>query len=169
VKEGMVRHLGTIDPATAVITAVGVLLDNLAGIAFAANGTLYGVTGDGGMVGETLFTVSTVDASTTLVVALGAGTDGETIAFNSTDGLMYHASGLGSHAFDSIDLVTLAVTPITLTDDTYSEILAMTWDPVGSVFLVADLDLGWFSATTTGTFVSLGGSAAAYKGLAFAP
>jgi hypothetical protein len=37
---------------------------------------LYGVTGDGATVRETLFTIDTSDASTTLVTPLGNGNDG---------------------------------------------------------------------------------------------
>jgi len=47
---------------------------------FDSNGTLYAVEGDGGGVPEALFTVSTANASATLFMQLGAGSDGETIA-----------------------------------------------------------------------------------------
>src|SRR5439155_12783760 len=87
------RQLVKIDSGTGVATSIGNTGDNFAGLAFDSNGTLYGVTGDGATVPETLYTLSTSDASKTLVCTLGNGSDGEVIAFNPDDGLLYHASG----------------------------------------------------------------------------
>ena len=59
------RYLGIIDPATGIIAEIGNLGDNVANIAF-VNSVLYGVTGDGAAVGETLYTIDTVNAAMTL-------------------------------------------------------------------------------------------------------
>ena len=75
---------------------------------------LFGVTGDGAPVNaESFFSVSIVDASTDLIQPLGNGDDGESIAFNSADGLMYHWSGLGDQIMETINLNDQAVTNIT--------------------------------------------------------
>jgi hypothetical protein len=75
------RHLVTINPTTFVATDRGEISeDGMADIAFAANGTLYGVTGDGGTNSETLWTINKTTAAATLVLALGNGDDGEAIA-----------------------------------------------------------------------------------------
>jgi hypothetical protein len=78
---------------------VGILTVLAIGAAFApaaVAATLYGVTGDGGSAPETLYTLSQTDASRTFVRAFGNGDDGEAIAFNPDDGLLYHASGSGA-------------------------------------------------------------------------
>ena len=87
------RELVTINPATGVATSIGDTGDAFAGITFDDMGTLYGVTGDGASVSETLFTLDTTTAISTMVTPLGNGDDGETIGFNPDDGLIYHASG----------------------------------------------------------------------------
>lgn len=87
------RELVTIDPATGIATSIGNTLDAFAGIVFDDEGTLYGVTGDGAAVSETLFILDITTAISTMVTPLGNGDDGEAIGFNPDDGLLYHASG----------------------------------------------------------------------------
>ncbi len=87
------RELVTINPATGVATSIGDTGDSFAGITFDDMGILYGVTGDGASVSETLFILDTTTAISTMVTPLGNGDDGETIGFNPDDGLIYHASG----------------------------------------------------------------------------
>lgn len=87
------RVLGTVDPATGVVTQIGNLGDAFAGIAFSCAGVLYGVTGDGANVPESFFSINQTTGAATLISALGRGDDGETIGFNPVDNMMYHASG----------------------------------------------------------------------------
>src|ERR1700719_177778 len=63
-------ELGTLNPTTGIVTAIGNTGDNFAGITFATNGTLYGVTGDGATTPSTLFTLNTTTGAPTLVKAL---------------------------------------------------------------------------------------------------
>jgi hypothetical protein len=78
---GQNRTLVTVNTTTFVTTAVGELgQDGMADLAFSAGGTLYGVTGDGATTPETLYTIDKATAATTLVIALGNGLDGESIA-----------------------------------------------------------------------------------------
>ena len=78
---GKNRTLATINPTTLVATKIGTLgQDGMADLAFLANGTLVGVTGDGATNPETLYSINTLTAATTLIVALGNGLDGECIA-----------------------------------------------------------------------------------------
>jgi hypothetical protein len=75
------RTLVTINPTTLVVTAIGALgQDGMADLAFSADGTLYGVTGDGGDPAATLFTIDKTNAATTQFLALGNGGFGEAIA-----------------------------------------------------------------------------------------
>ncbi|MCH7519169.1 MAG: hypothetical protein IH964_09100 [Candidatus Dadabacteria bacterium] len=123
------RVLVTVDEDTGVATLIGDTGDAFSTIAFDASGTLYGVTGDGANVPETLFTLSKTNGLPTFVQTLGNGDDGEAIAFNPVDGLLYHASGFGSlninQIFETINLQNGIVTPISLSDDDSSETTAL--------------------------------------------
>lgn len=75
------RRLARMDLATAVLTDVGDLGDAFASLTFCPDGTLYGVTGNGAAVAETLYTIDPTTGTPTLVGALGNGADGEIIAY----------------------------------------------------------------------------------------
>ena len=89
------RELVTIDPDTGVATSRGNTGDRFSAIAF-DRGTLFGVTGDGAGLAETLYRISTSDASAKVFCSLGTGDDGEALAFNPSDGTLYHYSGTSS-------------------------------------------------------------------------
>lgn len=136
--------LVTVDELTGVATLVGHASDKFAGLTFAPGGTLYAVSGDGGVVPERLFTLSTVNGSSTLVTSLGAGSDGETIAFNSDDGLIYHASGIGmqnnnavGEIFETIDPISLTITNVPLSGFDYQELTGLAYS--GGSFVAGDL------------------------------
>lgn len=79
--DARIRHLVTVNTTTYVATDRGEISEyGMADIAFAANGTLYGVTGDGGTNSETLWTINKTTGAATLVLVLGNGSDGEAIA-----------------------------------------------------------------------------------------
>lgn len=163
------RYLGTIDPATAVITEIGNLGDNVANITF-ANGVLLGVTGDGATVGETLYSINTTTAAMTLLTALGNGNDGESIEFNTDDGLLYHWSGWGSTSviMESINPVTFAITPITLSGATLSNVGASTYLGNGK-FLISDVNTsGLKYITTSGVVSTTSNTTDQIKGMVFA-
>ena len=134
------RELVTIEPNSGVATDIGNTGDAFAGLAFNAAGTLYGVTGDGAinLVPETLYTLNPVNATPTFVITLGNGDAGETIAFNPNDGLIYHASGLNSKVFETINPNTLSVTNIPLSGFVYQEGVALTFWQSQGVFLMID-------------------------------
>ena len=169
------RRLVRLDEWTGVATSVGDTGNRFAGIAFASDGTLYAVTGDGGGVPESLFTISTVDGSSSLVRELGAGSDGETLAFNPDDGLLYHASGIGTpnnpngEKFETVDPDTLVVTNVPLSGFDYEELTALTF--LDGSFFAGDLgnsafdDPGFFHITTGGAVTFLGNMDHVTKGL----
>ncbi len=172
------RELVTIDPVTGEATRIGNTGDRFAGLGFDSDGTLYGVTGDHADTPETLFTLSLTDATPTFVLALDQGFDGEAIAFNPQDGLIYHASGFScENTFESIDPDTLAIDVILdLACTDYETTTALThWE--GDILLLADLvrvfgedrshDL--FQITTAGVVTPIRAMDHTSKGLAFAP
>lgn len=76
-----VRDLVTIDVGMLTATNIGTLSETgVAGIAFMPNGELIAVTGDGATNPEVLWGVDKASAALTVIVALGAGDEGEAIA-----------------------------------------------------------------------------------------
>lgn len=133
--------------------------------------TLFGVTGDGGITPETLFTIDTNDASSTFFQTLGNGTDGESIAFNPDDLLMYHMSGgfFDPLFFESIDLETNIVTNIgtfNTAANVDKEIQSFTYAGDGN-FLMADRSGKFWSIGVEGTSIQIGNVDHNAKGLAF--
>ncbi len=96
------RVLGTIDLKTGICTEIGNLGDNFSSITFRENGQLYGVTGDGATVPETLYLIDKLTGVPTLLTALGNGADGEVICYNRADDYLYHWSGNGTLVFEKI-------------------------------------------------------------------
>jgi len=133
---------------------------------------LYGVSGDGSLpeeTSETLFILDKTDASSTVVMKLGNGDDGEEIAFNPDDGLLYHASGRDSNrVFETIHPGTLAITNIPLSGDAYTSVAGMTYEGSG-VFLVSQplASDGISTLTTAGVAASIASTDAAFTGLAY--
>jgi len=121
------RVLAVINPITGRALEIGNTGKPFSSIAFDSSGILYGVTGDqisssNPIDPETLFTLNKFTAQPTFVQTLGNGDDGEAIAFNPNDGLIYHASGNGTlndpvngEIFESINPNTGVVTLIDLT------------------------------------------------------
>ena len=133
------RNLIMIDPETGAAVNIGNMGQPIASLTFDGNGELYGVSGDclrgcgGEAVAETLFKVNTNDASLTFFQTLGNGNDGEAIAFNPTDGMMYHMSGVGvGLIFEKINLGDGVITPIPLSGDPVG-----VYETIGFIFDVA--------------------------------
>jgi hypothetical protein len=173
------RELVTIDPATGVATSIGATGNSFAELAFDPSGTLYAVTGDGATPPETLYTLSTSDASSTFVLTLGNGDDGEVIAWNPVDGLLYHASGLvelgpDGRILETIDPVGLGVNPVALSGSTYVEATGLTWSSDAGLFLLTSLDLAeisdeLFTLTASGQASFVGALDHEAGGVAFVP
>jgi hypothetical protein len=144
------RNLIKINLGTGVATDVGPMEfggmgQPIAGLAFDDNDMLYAVSGDclnvnscSGALAETLFTVNRNDASLTFFQTLGNGDDGEAIAFNPNDGMMYHMSGAGAGLIlEKINLSNHAVTPIPMSGDSVGvfETIGFTFDATQNLFV----------------------------------
>ncbi len=105
------RVLGTIDLSTGVCTQIGNLGDNFSSITFDEGGQLWGATGDGASVTETLYRIDKTTGAKTLVFAMGNGADGEVILYNRNDQHMYHWSGNGTVVFEKWPITAVAYTP----------------------------------------------------------
>ncbi len=165
-----VRTLSTIDTSTGAATSVGVLDDRFAGIAFAPNGDLIGITGDGANTPETLFTLDQTDASSTFLLALGAGDDGEAIAIDN-ECVLHHVSGFSNNNmfYERIDLVTLNVL-FSGQQGGYAiiELASLVFNPSTQRLFAGDIDASFYDMTTNGVGTLLGFSEESMKGLAFA-
>lgn len=167
------RILAKIDPGSGLATQIGGADQTFASIAFTPDGSLYGVTGDGGGTPETLFTIDTDNGSTSFVMALGNGNDGEAIAYNFTDNLLYHTSGIGdpnvNNIFESINLGNSTISPITISGDTsnWNEQTALVQNSPNSFLTVQRGDPALHSITTTGVVSQIGPLDHTSKGLAF--
>jgi hypothetical protein len=181
-QSGPGRNLILINPNTGAATSIGNMEQPIASLAFSSSGTLYGVTGDclngcGGVaIGETLFIINTSTAALTQVQTLGNGTDGEAIAFNPTDGMMYHMSGKGAGLiFEKINLGNGAVTSISLSGASVAnrEAIGFTYDAAQAHFVgsLVDWDSGdavFFTINDTGFISDIAPLVAPWKDYAFA-
>jgi hypothetical protein len=167
-------ELVTLDESTGVATSMGNTGDDFSSIAFADDGTLYAVSGDGGAVPEWLYTLNLSNASGTLFLELGDGDDGETIAFNPDDGLLYHASGLGNQnnaavgeIFETIDPDSLVITSVPLSGFDYEGLSSLLYRD--GAFYAGDLNPSgssrFFRITTGGVVTYLGDMDHVAKGL----
>lgn len=149
------RRLGLVDPVSGVITDIGSLSENIANISF-AQGILFAVSGDGSNTPESLFAINTGTAALTFIMTLGNGDDGESIAYNPDDGLMYHWSGWGAGdvVMETIDLTTFNVGPtIPLSGSTLLNVGASTY--IGNnTFMVSDVNGDGIHFVTTAGVVS---------------
>jgi hypothetical protein len=119
------RVLCTYNPATTVCTQVGNMGDKFSSITFKDDTTLFGVTGNGATVPETLFRININTGAATLLSPLGNGADGEVICYNPYDNFIYHWSGNSTMVFEKI----LPVPPYTVTN------IPVTGTPGGETFL----------------------------------
>jgi hypothetical protein len=139
------RELVTLDVETGDATSVGNTSDKFATIAFGGDGTLYGITGDGATTPQSLYRLSTADATKTLLTGFGVPeegvTDGEALAFNPADGQLYRGSGIGApniaEIFERIDPGTLTIVNVPLSGFDYEELTALLY--LGGQFYAADL------------------------------
>lgn len=107
-------QLVTIDPATAAVTVVAPVGDDLSGMAFdPTNGTLYASSSGEANVRDALFTIDKATGATTLVGVTGLGGAIPGLCFDAA-GNLYGAKGGGSKLNDllAIDKSTGAATVI---------------------------------------------------------
>ncbi len=167
------RTLVTIVPETGIAAILGTpgnTGDSFAGIAFDSAGNLFGVTGDGANVAETLFTLSKTDGSATELCELVSEDedDGETIAHNSANGLLYHNSR--DELFETIDGTSgesCDVTDVGLSGDV-SELTALTFGADEGLFFAADVSDDLYTISPNpGEVIFIGKMDHTSKGLAF--
>lgn len=150
------RFLTEINLADGVLTMIGDTGDRIASIAFDLEGNLWGVTGDGANVPETLYQISLIDGSTTFMATLGNGGTGEALGLNPVNGLLYHASGNVDNddlILETIDPETLTITdiPLTVTYAGAGEITSLSFVAGEGRFIAGNYSGEALRVTTSGT------------------
>ncbi|MCH8904623.1 MAG: T9SS type A sorting domain-containing protein [Bacteroidetes bacterium] len=159
------RRLGIVNPITGTVKDRGDLGDKFAGITFDNSGVLYGVTGDGATVPESLYTIDPNSAKTVFVMALGNGDGGETIAICKENNMIYHASGFDTLIWEKVDPIAKTVTNITMSGLNTDEGTGLLYLGSGD-FLFTDLnDDAYVRDTSGGTTSFSTGSLYIIKGV----
>ena len=145
------RLLIRLDLATGVGVEVGNLGDNFSSIAFRGDGQLFGVTGDGATVPETLYLIDKATAAKVVATPLGNGADGEVIAYHPPSNSFFHWSGNATIVFERIQATPpFTVTNIPITGSTGGEVFGAVWDPLRGQFLVHNIASSMDFWTTSG-------------------
>lgn len=152
------RVLGKIDLSTGVCTQVGNLGDNFSSINFREDGQLFGVTGDGATVPETLYLIDKATGATTVAAALGAGADGEVICYNRDDNFFYHWSGNGTIVYERVmSVAPYTATNIPIVGTTSGETFGTLYIGGGN-FLVSNISSSFNHCNTAGNWTASFGS-----------
>lgn len=152
------RVLCIFNPADATLTSVGNLGDNFSSITFSPTGQLFGVTGDGASVPETLYDIDPANAAKTLLTGLGNGADGEVICYNPDDNMIYHWSGNGTVVFEKVlPVAPYTVTGIPINGATSGETFGAAYVGNGK-FLISNISSAFNYIKTDGTWSPAFGS-----------
>jgi hypothetical protein len=163
------RLLITINPASGQGVEIGNLGDNFASIAFRNDGQLFGVTGDGATVPDTLYLIDKTDASLVVAQTLGNGDDGEVIAYHPPSNTFFHWSGNGTSVLERISgNAPFTVSPVT--NGTWDEVFGAVWDASRNTFLVTDINSTMAFWSTSGVISNVQPATTAdVRGLALVP
>ena len=126
---GSTRRLGTLDPATGVITDIGPFGDQVSTISFGPTGLLFAITGNGAGTTETLYQVDIGTGAMTLITPLSAEDDGEALGFNPDNGMLYRWSGWSNVdcIMEEIDPSTFTATAVPLSGYAYDNVAGATY------------------------------------------
>ena len=164
VKHDTVISLAQIDLLTGDLSNLVSLSEKFAGLAITPSGTMYGITGDGANTPETLYEIDKSNGNLTLNTQPGTGDDGESIAFNASNGLLYRYGG--GQVFQSIDPMNSAVTDIFLSHPVSNWAHALFYDEMTNAFLFTAED-SIYALSTSGMLTGLAvlDNQDGYKGL----
>lgn len=147
------RVLGQIDLNTGICTQVGNLGDNFSSITFDETGQMWGATGNGATVPETLYKIDKLTGTKTLVFAMGNGIDGEILCYNRSDDNMYHWSGNGTVVMEKWPIGSLSYTPtnIPTSGTTGGETFGMLYTGP-TTFIASNISSNFLRLSTTGSY-----------------
>ncbi|MFN0189472.1 MAG: T9SS type A sorting domain-containing protein [Bacteroidia bacterium] len=163
------RVLATIDLSNMQCTQVGNLGDNFSSICFDRNGQLFGLTGNGATVPESLYSIDKLTGAKTFLSTLGNGADGEILSYDPTTDMFYHWSGNGTIVYEKFANVAPYTTIPIFTGGANGEIFgALYWGP--NQFLVSNISSSFNWVDTLGVFsTSFGSNPDDLRGLIMPP
>jgi hypothetical protein len=160
---GAAPFLMRYDPINQFTTVLGNTFVDFTALAFHDNGELYAVSADTASPPDSLCTLSLVTGAPLDVCLYGDGDDGEAIAWDPLDDLLYHASGANTLVFqgqapggiDPCDTNDIALSGAPLTG---SAVTGIVWWPSESAFLWAQAgpSSALYRVTESGVATALG-------------
>lgn len=112
------RHLAHVDPASGQVTYVGPLGDRFSSLAFDTAGNLFGATGAGADLPQTLFLIDRASGEPFPILPLSETDGGEALALHPGSGMLYRASG-GDWA-ELVAFQSLALSPVDDSGDVFA-------------------------------------------------
>ncbi|HRH01554.1 MAG TPA: T9SS type A sorting domain-containing protein [Bacteroidia bacterium] len=160
------RYLGTINPTNGAVTIIGPVGDRMSNIIFLPTGKLLGVTGDGALTPESLFSLNLSTGTPTFIRALGAGSGGEAIGFCTDNNKVFHRSGISNQAYEKMDTVFYNLTPIPQQGNPGNETFCMLYAGFGN-FISIDRNNDVVIIDTLGNYTFKSNLSQPYKGLEY--
>lgn len=148
---GGIFNLAELNLTTGAATYLMTLTDKIASVAFTTQGACYAISGDGSNTPSVLYSVNLTAKTMTSVIDLAptvAQADGEALAYNTTDGLMYRLTGRDT--LQTINLSTLATTKVALSQQLQNYGHTILYQSGSNDFLMVAGD-STYTLSTTGT------------------
>jgi Secretion system C-terminal sorting domain len=163
------RVLATLNLSTMECTQVGNLGDNFSSICFDRNGQLFGLTGNGATVPESLYSIDKLTGTKTFLSTLGNGADGEILSYDPTTDMFYHWSGNGTVVYEKFaNLAPYTIIPISSGGAGGEVFGALYWGP--NQFLVSTISSNFRLVDTLGAYSpALGSNPDDLRGLIMPP
>jgi len=169
-KQSAGRYLFTVNTSTGALTLAGNTGENLVGIAFQADGTLWGVSGNNANISDHMYKVEKTSGVLSNFQTVGPN-DHHAIAFHP-GGLLYHfhEGEAAAPELDTVDVAGGGISPIASTGSTTNQVGGAVWNGDDGVFLLgSSRDSALYKVTPAGVVAPLGTAPARIKGMAFAP
>ncbi len=130
------RHIGLLDLNESTFSALALLNDKISGIAFDESGVCYGITGDGATNPSVLYSINVATGELTEILNVSSiGSDGEAIAYNELDGLIYRYAG--GQILQTIEPFTLETVEFTIATPLANYGHAMYYDDIDDALVLA--------------------------------
>ncbi|MEO6695733.1 MAG: T9SS type A sorting domain-containing protein [Ignavibacteria bacterium] len=148
------RRLVTVIPSTGVCTDIGPMGQQFSSITYSSTtSTMYAMSGLETPTPSTLYSVNLLTGATTYLAGPFTliADQGEVIAYNYDNGLMYHWAGFpdSSARMSTINLTTFVETEIIQSGASHSEISGAVYQGAGR-FIATDLSNSAFTITSAG-------------------
>lgn len=141
-----------IDVANGNVTKISDMVDQFSSLVFAPDGTLYGTVSTLATSKYKLYTINPSTGTETEVATMSGMflDDGQVIAYNTNDSMLYHLSGSVIRYFEKIDPSSYVITNIGASGLTFNTPLGIQYYADQDVFFFNDLTNKYFQITPAG-------------------